>query len=229
MKTLNCILLSSILLILPIHSYSQNILKNDTVSCNLLDIRGISVSTDVFGYAYSLIEDYISSEVAVELNLGNKYYPVFEFGYGSTDFTDETFGIKYKSSAPYFRVGLNYNFTNKKGEAPRKNYLYGLARFGWTKPKYDVSTPPITDPVWGGEVPLDIKDATGSYCWIELGIGVKVRIWKNFSMGWSIRYKARMHKTGDSNSYIWYAPGFGNSRHTTFGGTYSLTYDIPFK
>ena len=227
MKTLKYILLSSILLITPVKAMSQNNIQGDTVSCNLLDIQGLSVSTDIFGYAYSLLEDYTSGEVSVELNLGNKYYPVVEMGYGTSDYTDETYGIHYKSSAPYFRVGLNYNFNNKKGEAPRKSYIYGLARVGWTKPKYDVSAPPMTDPVWGGTVPLDITDAQGSFCWFELGIGVKVNIWKNFSMGWSIRYKARMHKTGDDNSYIWYAPGFGNSRHTTFGGTYNLTYDLP--
>lgn len=229
MKTLNYILLSSLLLTLPLSALSQNTEKNDTVTCNILDIRGVSLSTDIFGYAYSLLEDYTSGEIAVTLNLGNKYYPVFEAGYGTCDFTDETFGIKYKSSAPYFRVGLNYNFSNKKGEAPRKSYIYGLARLGWTRAKYDVTTPPITDPVWGGEVALDIKNADDFYCWFELGVGVNVKIWKNFHMGWSIRYKARANQTESHNSYMWYAPGFGNNRHATFGGTYNLIYEIPFK
>lgn len=229
MKISSYILLSSIFAFLPFTLFSQNEAKNDTVSGRLLDFRGLSVSTDLFGYAYSLLEDYTSGEVAVEANLGNKYYPIFEVGYGSCDFTDETFGIKYKSAAPYYKVGLNYNFTNKKGEKPRHSYIYGLARFAWTRAKYDVSTPPITDPVWGGSVALDLTDVNGYYSWIELGVGVKVKIFKNFHMGWSIRYKARANQVTRRNSRMWYVPGFGNSRHTTFGGTYSLIYEIPFK
>lgn len=229
MKTSRYILLSSLLLIAPCVMSQTTEEKVDTVTCNILDFRGLSVSTDLFGYAYSALEDYISGEVAIEVNLGNKFYPVFEVGYGSCDFTDETFGIHYKSSAPYYRIGINYNFTNIKGKAPRKNYIYGLARFGWTHAKYDVSAPPIQDPVWGGEVSLDLTDVDGYYSWAELGVGVKVNIFKNLHMGWSIRYKARLNQVSGHNSKMWYAPGFGNSRHTTFGGTYSIIYEIPFK
>lgn len=230
MKISSYILLSSLIALLPLTAQSQETtIKSDTVSGRLLDFRGLSVSTDLFGYAYSLLEDYTSGEVAIEANLGNKYYPIFEIGYGSSNFTDETFGIHYKSSAPYYKVGLNYNFTNKKGSAPRDSYIYGLARFAWTRAEYDVSAPPITDPVWGGSVGLDLSDVNGFYSWIELGVGVKVKIYKNFRMGWSIRYKARVNQVSGSNSRMWYVPGFGNNRHTTFGGTYSLIYEIPFK
>lgn len=229
MKISSYILLSSLLALLPLTATSQDKVKNDTVSGRLLDFRGLSVSTDLFGYAYSLLEDYTSGEVALEINLGNKYYPVVEVGYGSTDFTDETFGIYYKSAAPYYKIGLNYNFSNKIGKKPRHSYIYGLARFAWTRADYDVSAPPITDPVWGGSVGLDLNDVSGYYSWIELGVGVKVKILKNFHMGWSVRYKARANQVTGSNSRMWYIPGFGNSRHTTFGGTYSLIYEIPFK
>lgn len=216
-------------MLLPTGVMPQEIEKSDTVTANLLDFRGLSVSTDLFGYAYSILEDYISGEVAVEANLGNKYYPIIEIGYGSSDFTDETFGIHYKSSAPYYRIGLNYNFSNKKGEKPRSSYIYALARYAFTRAKYDVSSPPITDPVWGGEVGLDLTDVNGFYSWIELGVGVKVKLWKYLHMGWSVRYKARMNQVTGHNSRMWYVPGFGNSRHTTFGGTYSIVFEIPFK
>lgn len=216
-------------MLLPVGMSAQDVEKSDTVTCKLTDFQGITISTDLFGYAYSVLEEYISGEVAITANLGNKYYPTVEVGYGSCDFTDETFGIYYKSAAPYYRVGLNYNFSNKRGKAPRSSYIYGLARFAWTNAKYDVAAPPITDPVWGGEVGLNLSDVDGFYCWAEFGVGVNVKIWKNLHMGWSIRYKARIDQTSGNNSKMWYIPGFGNSRHTTFGGTYSIIYEIPFK
>lgn len=218
------------LLMLPLSTTAQQTKeKSDTVTASLLDFRGVNVSTDVFGYAYSILEDYTSGEVALELNLGNKYYPIVEVGYGSCDFTDETFGIHYKSAAPYYRMGLNYNFSNKRGKAPKKSFIYALGRFAFTRADYDVKTPAITDPVWGGESSLDLKGVNGFYSWIELGVGVNVKIWKQLRMGWSIRYKARLNQVTGSNSRMWYIPGFGNSRHTTFGGTYSIIYEIPFK
>ena len=93
--------------------------------------------------------------------------------------------------------------------------------------RYDVNTPPITDPVWGGEVALDLKDVEGSCLWGEVGAGIKVRIVKGFHMGWSIRYKARITEKQAENSRMWYIPGYGINQSTCFGGTYSLIYDIP--
>lgn len=36
--------------------------------------KSIAVSADVFGLAYSLLEEFASSEIAVEANFGNRIY-----------------------------------------------------------------------------------------------------------------------------------------------------------
>ena len=228
MKISNYILLSSLLLtLLPCTIGAQESKKEDKKET--LAFKGISLSTDIFGYMSSFLDDGMSSEVAIEANLGDRFYPIIEAGYGSIDITDENFGIHYKSAAPYMRAGLNYNFSYEKGKAPRPNYVYGALRFGCSKMKYDVSSPPLHDPVWGGEVPYSFKNINGFASWIELGVGVNAKIWKNFRMGWCVRYKARVNATKSHNSKIGYIPGFGTNRHTRFGATYSLIYEIPFK
>ena len=191
--------------------------------------KGISLSTDIFGYMSSFLDDGMSGEIAIEANLGNRFFPIIEAGYGSIDITDENFGIHYKSAAPYMRAGLNYNFSYQEGKTLRPNYVYGALRFGCSKMKYDVSSPPLHDPIWGGEVPYSFSDVNGFASWIELGVGVSAKIWKNFRMGWCVRYKARVNATKSHNSKIGYIPGFGTNRHTRFGATYSLIYEIPFK
>ena len=228
MKISNYILLSSLLLtLLPCTIGAQESKKEDKKET--LAFKGISLSTDIFGYMSSFLDDGMSGEVAIEANLGDRFYPIIEAGYGSIDITDENFGIHYKSAAPYMRAGLNYNFSYEKGKAPRPNYVYGAMRFGCSKMKYDVSSPPLHDPVWGGEVPYSFKNINGFASWIELGVGVNAKIWKNFRMGWCVRYKARVNATKSHNSKIGYIPGFGTNRHTRFGATYSLIYEIPFK
>lgn len=220
--------MSSLLLtLLPCTIGAQESKKEDKKET--LAFKGISLSTDIFGYMSSFLDDGMSSEVAIEANLGDRFYPIIEAGYGSIDITDENFGIHYKSAAPYMRAGLNYNFSYEKGKAPRPNYVYGALRFGCSKMKYDVSSPPLHDPVWGGEVPYSFKNINGFASWIELGVGVNAKIWKNFRMGWCVRYKARVNATKSHNSKIGYIPGFGTNRHTRFGATYSLIYEIPFK
>ena len=191
--------------------------------------KGISLSTDIFGYMSSFLDDGMSGEIAIEANLGNRFFPIVEAGYGSIDITDENFGIHYKSAAPYMRAGLNYNFSYQEGKTLRPNYVYGALRFGCSKMKYDVSSPPLHDPIWGGEVPYSFSDVNGFASWIELGVGVSAKIWKNFRMGWCVRYKARVNATKSHNSKIGYIPGFGTNRHTRFGATYSLIYEIPLK
>ena len=100
MRILNYIFLSSLLLVLPIATKSQET-KDTLIADGSFKFRGINISTDLFGYLYSFIEDGTSGEIAVEANLGDRIYPTVEVGYGSIDITDENFGIKYKSAAPF--------------------------------------------------------------------------------------------------------------------------------
>ena len=228
MKISNYILLSSLLLtLLPCTINAQE--KKNEEKEGTFAFKGISLSTDIFGYMSSFLDDGMSGEIAIEANLGNRFFPIIEAGYGSIDITDENFGIHYKSAAPYMRAGLNYNFSYQEGKTLRPNYVYGALRFGCSKMKYDVSSPPLHDPIWGGEVPYSFSDVNGFASWIELGVGVSAKIWKNFRMGWCVRYKARVNATKSHNSKIGYIPGFGTNRHTRFGATYSLIYEIPFK
>lgn len=222
MRILRYIFTSSILLALSLVATAQ-----ESNVAKLWGFRGVSVSADLFGYIGTIFNDYTSSEVAVAANFGNRIFPVVELGYGSTDTTDETTQIYYKSSAPYFRVGLDYNFLYKK-EGELSNYkILGIIRYGRTTAKYDVATPPITDPVWGSNASLTLTDVEADCSWLEFGVGVQVKVWKNLHMGWSLRYKSRLNEGKSNNSEIWYIPGYGENKSGSFGGTYNIIYNIP--
>ena len=231
MKMLRYILLSSIMLLCGTLSYAQKSgapAKSEEPKADY-SFRSIAVSADIFGLASSLLNDCTSSEFAIEANFGNRIYPTMEAGFGWCDTTDETTGIKYGTKAPYYRVGLNYNFSTST-EKPDPSYsIFGIGRIAWTSCEYDVTTPPIIDPVWGGSTSLDLKDVKGTATWAEIGVGIRVKIAKNFHMGWSIRYKARISQKKSEHSQMWYIPGYGINQSTCFGGTYNITYEIPFK
>ena len=74
----------------------------------------MSVGLDLWGIGSSVFGgDFLSSEVAVDVNLKNRFFPIAELGYGSTDTWSDK-GIHYKSNAPYFRIGMDYNTLYKK-------------------------------------------------------------------------------------------------------------------
>lgn len=223
MKILRYIFISSLLLALPLVAPAQE----QSETAKPWEFKGVSVSADLFGYIGRIMNDYTSSEVAVSANFGNRFFPVVEIGYGSTDTTDETTRIYYKSSAPYFRAGLDYNFLYKKSGEPGNYKIIGLVRYGQTTAKYDVTTPPLTDPVWGSEATLSLTDVEASCSWMEFGVGVQVKIWKNLHMGWSIRYKSLIKDGKGDRSEVWYIPGYGENKNGCFGGTYTIIYNIP--
>ena len=76
--------------------------------------NGVTVSLYLWGIGSKVLGgDFLSSEVAVDVNLKNRFFPIVELGYGSTDAWNDN-GTNYKSNAPYFRIGMNYNALYKK-------------------------------------------------------------------------------------------------------------------
>ena len=122
-------------------------------------------------------------------------------------------------------VGVDYNTMAKKKE--KNSYLYVGLRYAFSSFKYDVSTMPVDDPIWGGSIPFSHLGMKGSMQWFELVVGVKVRIYKNFNMGWSVRMKYKTNASTNEYANPWYVPGYGKFKSNNMGITYSLIYKLP--
>lgn len=224
------ILLGSSLLLCPLRSTAQEKKTATTEEKATVPLyQGTYVGLDVFGLGSKIFgSDFTSAEVSVEVNLKNRFIPIIEIGYGHTDTTDDETNIHYKASAPYFRIGMNYNILFKKPHLP--GYAYGGIRYGFTSFTYDVDAPAMVDPTWGNiTVPFTYNGVKSNAGWVELVGGLTTKIYKNFYMGLSVRYRVRtsMKKTG--NTEPWYIPGFGKNKANHFTiGTYSLIYKLPF-
>ena len=159
--------------------------------------NGMSVGLDLWGIGSSVFGgDFLSSEVAVDVNLKNRFFPIAELGYGSTDTWSDK-GIHYKSNAPYFRIGMDYNTLYKKQHGHM--LLVGL-RYGVSSFKYDVDAlglddpiyggivgnPNLDDEIWGGSLPYNHKGMKGSMQWAEFCVGIRAHVWKALYMGLSL-------------------------------------------
>lgn len=185
--------------------------------------RGMAVSVDAIGLGQMVLGSYGQYEAALRINLKDKYFPVLELGYGKADATDDGTNLHYKTSAPYARIGVDWNLLRNKHDIYR---LYGGVRYAFTTYKYDVEGPDITDPIWGTTTPYSAKDVSCNCHWLEGCFGIDVKIWGPIRMGWSVRYKRRIaHKEGDIGK-AWYAPGFGKQGSSRLGGTFNIGYEF---
>ena len=188
---------------------------------------GLHLSADVFGYIYPIFvkDKYYSSELSASLDVDNRFFPTIEVGLGHTDMVSQLYEIGYRTRAPYYRVGLDYNVLYKKGNP---GYIYIGARMGYTSFDYSVEAPPLVDPVWGDESFVRFSDVPCRSIWAEAVGGVRAEVAKNFYMGWTLRYKYLFYQGPISNGGPWYVPGFGTGKKMAFGATYTIGYYFNF-
>ena len=203
--------------------------------------NGIFLGVDVYGLGARVLgSDFLSSEISVGVNLKNRFIPTFEAGIGTTDTSSET-GTNYKSTSPFFKLGVDYNTMSKKKD--KSSFLYVGVRYAFSPIKYDVYSLPLKDPIyggeisnpsfedyiWGGTVPYNHPGQKATVQWFEFLVGVNVQIYRNFHMGWAARMKWRVSESVSEYGNPWMVPGFGKYKSSTLGITYSLIYKIPSK
>lgn len=189
--------------------------------------QGTMVGIDVAGLASKALgSDVTSAEALVQVNLKNRFFPVAEMGFGSINTTNTETDIHYKASAPYFRLGVDYNVFYQKPYLP--GYFTVGLRYGFSSFEYDVVAPPLTDPNWGHiSVPVTYEGVKTNVGWAEVAASLKVNVFKDFYMGFSVRYRTRLNMKEHDNSEPYYTPGFGKGK-TNIGVIYNLIYKLPF-
>ena len=185
--------------------------------------RGVAVSADLVGVVQLAVSDYGQYEVAARINLRDKYFPIVEAGIGKADAEEVTTKLTYKTSAPYFRAGCDFNLLKNKHDDYR---LYGGFRYAYASFKYDLESPGTDDPVWGDHTEYGMKGVACSYHWLEAVAGIDAKIWRNLRMGWSLRYKRRLlHDDGELDN-TWYVPGYGKQGNSRLGGTFNIIFEL---
>ncbi len=185
---------------------------------------GVSVFVDVAGVAMKLFRtDFSQMEVAARVSLKDRFFPIVEVGYGSSDYVHEETYNTYKTQAPYFRIGMDYSFNKKKRTG---NRVYAGLRYGFSAFTYDISSPGFHDPVWNTDVPFRFEGVNARSQWGEALFGIEAKIWKFFHLGWTIRYKFRMKNATSPHGEAWYIPGFGKNDTSCLGGTFCAIFEI---
>ncbi len=188
-------------------------------------LESVTVGVNVWDPVMRLLgQNYGGLEVWGELSLHNRYKPVIEFGMASCDDTPDGMNYTFKTKmSPYFRIGMNYNmFYNND---PRYQLVVGV-RYGFTPFSYEVTNIELKPGYWNDPTEISIPSQNTTAGFFEFVAGVRVGIFKNISLGWTLKYHAILHEGKTDYGKPLYIPGYGK-RGGAFTGSFSISYTLP--
>ena len=163
-----------------------------------------------------------SFDLQASVNLYNWIEPVIECGIGIANNNPEDGNYHYKGKPSFYgKIGFNYNFMYKSN--PDYQIFLGF-RAGFTSFSYDITDITINSDYWGQSNSFSLPTQKSHASYGQALAGIKVKIWKNISMGWSFRYGFIFNKTNGAQSAPWFIPGYGTSSLTA---SFSIFYNIP--
>ncbi len=213
--------------------------------------HGVAVHVEMVGLLQTLWGDYGQLEAGLRLNLKDRYFPAFEIGYGKANETEDYVPEAwYKTKAPYFRIGCDFNLLRDKHD----NYkLFLGVRYGFSKFSYDMTVKEealtsflsdsddemFDDDSGMGDVAGDDEEVSGTvyeyreydglkatYHWLELVLSADAKVWGPFHLGWDIRYRRRLSKSHAAEGGPWYIPGFGGQKRGGFTVMFNVALAI---
>lgn len=187
--------------------------------------HAVSVGVDIwdpvmraFGQHYGLIG------FSAGVNLHNRYRPMIEAGLGDASYTPEDGNFTYKGKmAPFFKVGMDYNFFYNSNPAYE---LFAGVRVGFSPMSYEITNVSVNSPYWDESGGFDIPKQSVTASYFEFLIGLKVKVWRGISLGWTLKYHSIINDGKPRYGKPWYIPGFG-TRGSTWAGGFSIYYTIP--
>ncbi len=186
--------------------------------------RGFSVSFDVVGPAMLFFGDHGEIGGALRINLHDQWFPVFETGIGRANHEEDLLThITYKTTAPYFRIGMDWNILKRKHQA---NRIYAGFRYAFTNYKVDIIRQNLPDPVWQHQAGFGIEGLSCYMHWLEVVLGIDAKIFGPFHLGWDVRLRRRLFHDEGNIGTTWYVPGFGTNDQNQLTANFNLIFDI---
>lgn len=185
--------------------------------------NGMSLGLNFFDGVMKLVgQDHMSFDITADVSLWNWLFPVAEFGVGLADAHPEDGNYHYKGLPSFYgKIGFNYNFLYKS--SPDYQVFVGF-RAGYSAFRYQISDIDISSDYWGQTNLFELPTQKAQCLYGEALAGLKVKIYRNFFMGWTVRYRFKFHEKRGADSKPWFIPGYGSQ---PFGFTFSLIWNIP--
>lgn len=188
-------------------------------------LNGLSLSVNLFDPVLKAFNtDHANYEAMATLDLHHRFMPQVAVGVGSGNDVND-YGLSYRvKSAPYIKLGMAYNF--KYNQQIRPDDWYGVFfRYGCSSSSADIKGMTYVDGYWEEYGPAEVLDQTYKCHWIELGACLRVKVYKQFSMGWDVYVRPLLRKAGNDYGDPYFIPGYGVTS-SLIGFQFHLQYTI---
>lgn len=184
----------------------------------------VNVGVNIFdAFMNCFGQSFGSVDVFGELPLFNWFVPTVELGVGWGSQAPKDNNYRYKANPSFFaKLGFNYNFLYKSN--PDYQVYVGF-RAGFSPMSYTIKDVTVNGGYWDQTVHPEIGKQTATAFYGQALAGLKVKIYKEFSLGWSVRYNFKFNSPHGSASDPWYIPGMGGNNKLS--ATFSLIYTLP--
>ena len=214
--------------------------KKDTVSVSIEEkepkepfefyLHSIRVGGDVsYPILMAFDGNLVRFEANSEFNFSNRFILTADVGYSDIVSVKQPNVFSYENKGLYARVGLDYNLMHRKfkDNAIFIGLRYGQASFEH-KLTYNLdSTVWSADPTLPGSITKEEKGMKVS--WVEFTTGLRVRIWKSFYTGYTLRVQFRTSLKDGEIISAKELPGFGsNNASSNLRFNYHIFYQLPF-
>lgn len=164
-------------------------------------------------------DDFSGWEATVDAEFRN-YYPVVELGQWKRDIVLSN--GRYTNSGNYWRVGVDINLLKK--DKAKNMFFFGL-RYGRSAYREDLTYKISTDEF--GNTINYLKNDDMKSGWAEMTTGLRVRVLKNFWMGYTGRLKFAVSVAEDQRLQSYDVPGYGLTfKKPWWGFNYYLLFNF---
>ncbi|MGB3464204.1 MAG: DUF6048 family protein [Cyclobacteriaceae bacterium] len=185
---------------------------------------GLRLGTNLFRLGRTAFtNNYSSWDVAGDIDF---YRYLLDVTYGRENRTEFTEAYDYESNGSFLRVGVDVNFIKDPSEA--NALLIGLK---YVTGSYDEEFIfENANNLTGETREFSLANNSLSSRWLEVNVGLKVKMWKQLYAGFYFRYRLNRVLKGDREFGTYRVPGYGQAeRRTVLGFDYYLFWRIPFK
>lgn len=184
--------------------------------------QGINLKLDLGNSAFEPLRSrgkIQSYEMALNTDIMHRFFPTLEMGYAQAELSAAS--GNFIGYGGFARVGLDLSALKKRRSM---NMLLVGLRIGTAMQGCSTKDVIIGNSYWGYST-INYVNRFRADAWGEITAGVQVQVYKNFHMGWYIRYKILFSRGRTGALTAYYIPGYGYKQDTAF----SFNYYIGFK
>jgi hypothetical protein len=195
------------------------------------DRYGIRFGIDLYRLGRAAYDsDYRGIELAGDYRISNHYYIAAEMGNEERTIDDDR--VNFTTAGSFIKAGIDINLY--ENWLDMDNMVYMGFRYAFSTFSQQINTYRIynTNPYFGENPPVvsGLKYEGLSAHWMEVVVGMKAELFKNFYGGFSFRINRLISNAQPNNFENLHIPGFNRTNEGSSFGTsfnYTLTYLIP--